>query len=69
MRNIPLSVLLTFPQPNYVDPKTQGMSLVLVNAIMAGLVLFAVLLRMYTRIWLKRWVGADDYAIILATVC
>jgi hypothetical protein len=69
MRDIPLSVLLTFPRPNYVDPETQGMSLILVNAIMAGLVLFAVLMRMYTRIWLTRWVGADDYAIIFATVC
>lgn len=69
MRDIPIAVLLSFPRPNYVDLQTQGMSLVLVNAVMAGLVLFAVVLRMYTRVWMKRWVGTDDYAIVLATVC
>ena len=69
MRDIPIEVLLSFPAPNYVNPETQGTSLIIVNAVLAALVLLAVILRLYTRIYIKRWVGSDDYAIIFATVC
>jgi hypothetical protein len=68
MRNIPITVLLSFPAPNYTDPQTQGKSLIVVNAVFAGLVVAVVLLRLYTRIFLKRWVGIDDFWITVALV-
>ena len=68
MRDIPILVLLSFPTPNYVDPETQGRSLIIVNSVLAGLVFIAVALRVYTRVYLKRWFGSDDYAIVFATV-
>lgn len=68
MRDIPILVLLSFPPPNYVDPDTQGTSLIVVNGVFAGLVFTCVVLRLYTRIFLKRWMGSDDYAIIFAAV-
>ncbi|KIW01527.1 uncharacterized protein PV09_07005 [Verruconis gallopava] len=68
MRNIPISVLLTFPAPNYTDPQTQGMSLIVINAVFASLVVLAVVLRLYTRTSVKRWIGSDDVAIVVAAI-
>ena len=68
VRHIPVSVLLSFPAPNYVDPVTRGPSLVVVNAIFIALVTVIVLARLYTRIFIKRWFGSDDVFIILAFV-
>jgi hypothetical protein len=68
MRDIPFEILLTFPRPNYENPETQGRSLIIVNSVLAGLVFTAVVLRCYTRLYLKRWFGSDDYAIVFATV-
>ncbi|KAF2140909.1 uncharacterized protein K452DRAFT_288317 [Aplosporella prunicola CBS 121167] len=68
VRNIPISVLLSFPAPNYVDPVTRGPSLVVVNAIFIALVNVIVLARLYTRIFIKRWFGSDDVFIILAFI-
>lgn len=69
MREIPLSVLLTFPVPNYVDPVTRGSALVAVNSVFIGIVLVVVVLRVYTRLAIKRWLGADDILVIVAAVC
>ncbi|TKA78707.1 hypothetical protein B0A49_02522 [Cryomyces minteri] len=66
MRDIPLSVVLTFPLPNYQHPQTRGGALVVVNFIFIILVLLAVGLRFYTRIAVKRWFGSDDVWIGLA---
>jgi len=69
MRNIPISVILTFPIPNYVDPVTRGPALTIVNGIFIGIVLAALGLRLYTRLFIKRWFGIDDLFIVIATVC
>jgi len=68
MRAIPPEVLLSWPIPNYTNPVTRGNALVVVNAIFITLVVLVVALRLYTRIWIKRWFGADDYFILLALV-
>lgn len=68
MRDIPLDVFLSFPLPNYKDPPTRGPALVIVNAILIALVVIAVLLRLYARLFIKRWFGSDDIFIILALV-
>lgn len=68
MRDVPIAVLLSFPTPNYVNPQTQGTSLIVVNAIFAGLVTTAVALRLYTRLFIKQWLGLDDIYITIAWV-
>lgn len=68
MRDIPLEVVLSFPLPNYTHPQTRGEALIIVNAIFISLVVIAVSLRFYTRIFIKRWLGSDDYLIGLSLV-
>ncbi|EKG21253.1 hypothetical protein MPH_01396 [Macrophomina phaseolina MS6] len=68
VRDIPLSVLFSFPTPNYVDPVTRGPALIIVNAIFLSLCTIALLLRLYTRVFIKRWFGSDDVFIILAYI-
>ncbi|KAL0255118.1 hypothetical protein SLS55_009647 [Diplodia seriata] len=66
VRDIPLSVLFTWPQPNYVDPVTRGPALIIINAVFISLCTLLLFLRLYTRIFIKRWFGSDDVFIILA---
>lgn len=68
VREIPLSVLFSFPKPNYVDPVTRGPALIIINAIFISLCTIVLFLRLYTRIFIKRWFGSDDVFIILAYV-
>lgn len=68
MRQIPIDKLLSFPIPNYKDPETQGSALLTVNAVFLALVTTFVVLRIYTRVYLKRWFGLDDVFIIIAYV-
>ncbi|KAH7126850.1 hypothetical protein B0J11DRAFT_287720 [Dendryphion nanum] len=68
MRYVPPEVLLSFPTPNYDDPVTRGHALLVVNSIFVALTVVVVCMRMYTRIYLKRWFGVDDVFILLALV-
>lgn len=68
MRMIPPEVLLSWPTPNYANPKTQGNALVIVNSVFVFLVLVVAGLRLYTRAVIKRWFGADDVFMGLAMV-
>lgn len=67
-----MSVLKTWPKPNYVDPVTQGDGLMIIELTLLPIAIAVVVLRMYIRIsWLKKswW---DDYLMIIAmvrTVC
>ena len=64
----PLSVILTWPKPNYVDPVRRGPEIYIINAIMMTLATFAVVTRMYTRLFVRRWFGLDDAFIIMSWV-
>ncbi|KAK3633268.1 hypothetical protein LTR56_002505 [Elasticomyces elasticus] len=70
MRIPPLSVLLTWPTPNYVDPVTRGNASLVVNVIFTTLVILAVALRFYCRFSAGALrFGWDDAMIALATLC
>ena len=69
VRPIPLSVLLSWPAPNYVDPIRRGPSLVIVNSVLLPLAIVIVGLRLYTRLFIIRSAGLDDLFIALAVVC
>lgn len=68
MRDIPIAVILSWPRGNYDHPVTRGKALLIINVIFAALVVGIVFLRLYTRLFIKRWVGLDDVFIVLATV-
>lgn len=63
-----MSVLLSWPQPDYVHPESHGQALLVVNLIFITLVTLAVAGRLYARIVIKQWFGADDSMIVLAFV-
>jgi hypothetical protein len=69
MRDVPLTVVASWPYPNFVDPHTRGSALLIVNGLFISLVVIAVTLRLYTRLVIKRWFGSDDLFIIFALVC
>lgn len=68
VREIPLKVFFSWPQPNYTNPETRGPALIIVNAVFISLCTITLFLRLYTRIFIKRWFGSDDVFIILAYV-
>lgn len=68
MRLPPLAVIESWPESNYTDPKTHGDALLIVNIIFITLVCIAVAGRLYSRIIIKQWYGADDTMIMLALV-
>ena len=68
MLHPPLSVLLNWPKPNYVDPVTRGNTRVILGLLLAPVIVFAVALRFYTRLTLTRSFGLDDVFIGIAVV-
>jgi hypothetical protein len=64
----PLSVLLTWPAPNYVNPHTRGPENYVISIIFFSLATIAVATRLYTRLYIRRWFGLDDLCICLAYV-
>ncbi|TKA67673.1 hypothetical protein B0A55_08648 [Friedmanniomyces simplex] len=70
MRIPPLSVLLTWPTPNYVDPETRGNASLIVNLIFISLVILVVSLRFYCRFSAGALrFGWDDAMIALTLLC
>jgi hypothetical protein len=68
MREVPLSVYLHWPAPNYEDPKTRGGALLIVNIVCIILVTLSIAIRLYSRMLVKHQSGMDDIMIILAYV-
>jgi hypothetical protein len=60
------SILITWPAPNYVDPVTRGPLLYIVNGIFFGLATIAIWTRFYARVFVRKWVGLDDFFILFA---
>lgn len=64
----PPAVLAKFPRPNYVNPETKGASLLITNVVMLSVSLVVVGIRIYTRLFISRNFGWDDFFILLAFV-
>ena len=63
-----LDVLLSYPDPNYDNPVTRGPELYVLNSIFFAFMLFCVAVRLYSRIFIRKWFGWDDFFIVLAVV-
>ncbi|PSN58951.1 hypothetical protein BS50DRAFT_444984, partial [Corynespora cassiicola Philippines] len=68
MRFFPNEVILSWPTPNYINPVTRGHALVYVNSVLIAIAIVVSILRLYTRLVIKRWFGADDAFMIIALI-
>lgn len=68
VNDLPVSVIASWPTPNYVNPETRDSSLLIVNSILLILASIVFFLRLYTRIFIKRWFGWDDSFMIVTWV-
>jgi hypothetical protein len=64
----PLSVILSWPPPNYTDPIGKGPQLLVVTIIFGILSVFFVVARLWSRIKVQKNAGLDDLCITLALV-
>lgn len=68
MLDIPLSVIFSWPAPNYVNPPTKGGGVDALAGTLGVFMLITVGLRYYVRLRVKRWFGFDDAFIGMALV-
>jgi hypothetical protein len=64
----PASVMANWPVPNYENPVTQGLPLIIVNVIFMALISLALPLRLYSRYVTKGRLGWDDFNMTIAYV-
>lgn len=65
---IPLSVIVTWPTPNYVNPPTMGWAPIGIIATLTVVVIVVFCLRMYARLVKLKNVGWDDWVMVAAVV-
>jgi hypothetical protein len=68
MRAISAERFDSWPKANYINPATRGPTIYIINSIFFFMATAAVFLRMYTRIFVRKWFGIDDAAILTAWV-
>ncbi|KAK6864777.1 hypothetical protein PG990_005785 [Apiospora arundinis] len=64
----PLSVIASWPKPNYDNPESQGPVGLGIGSAVLVLVTLVLLLRLYTRRWISKGFGLDDVLIICAYI-
>ncbi|KAK5278708.1 hypothetical protein LTR20_000916 [Exophiala xenobiotica] len=62
----PLSVIATWPKPNYINPETRGPALELVCIIFAAIGIVIVTARIYSRLFITKAPGWDDLLVVIA---
>ncbi|KAF5666368.1 integral membrane protein [Fusarium heterosporum] len=68
MRNPPLDVVVTWPQPNYDNPEHRGPTLLIVEITIASVAILTLLARLYVRIYKVNKSGLDDWLMLAAMV-
>lgn len=68
MRHPPLDVILSWPEPNYVNPETRGNALLVVNILFLAICFVAVAARLWARLRILHSAGLDDLLITIAMV-
>lgn len=69
MRTIPIEVYVSWPRANYTNPVQRGPAIYIVCAVSLIIMTFALGLRIWVRVFQRRWFGQDDVFILLAYVC
>jgi len=65
---IPLSTIAEWPKSNYIDPVTRGPTNLILNCVFIPIVALIVSVRIYTRVWISKSFGLDDWLIIAAFI-
>ena len=68
MRLPPPEVVATWPPPNYVNPETRGIALMVVEMTILPVALSILALRLYVRVVMLQKAGWDDWLMIGAAV-
>jgi hypothetical protein len=63
-----LQIVASWPTPNYDHPVSRGDGMVIASAVFGAVGTIATALRLYTRGWITRTLGADDVLIFFAWV-
>ncbi|KIX10632.1 uncharacterized protein Z518_01716 [Rhinocladiella mackenziei CBS 650.93] len=66
LKPAPPSVIASWPMPNYVNPETRGPALGYVCIIFSALGIVAVIARLYSRLYMTRAPGLDDFLVVFA---
>ncbi|KIW01400.1 uncharacterized protein PV09_07166 [Verruconis gallopava] len=64
----PPTDLSSYPPPNYINPQERGIELYIVNSTAFTITLVCASVRLYTRIWVRKYFGLDDMFLALALV-
>jgi hypothetical protein len=65
----PAEVILSWPTPNYVDPKdVRGPTLPIITFVLFPIALLTVALRTFTRLFISKSFGVDDCFLLAAIV-
>jgi len=65
---VPPSELLTWPTPNLLHPERRGPQLIIFTSVFLSAAVFATSVRLYTRIFVRRFFGVDDGLLVVALV-
>ena len=69
MRSPPPDVLASWPTPNYINPETRGLALIVVEILALCISTIFLGLRMYVRVGIMRSVDWDDWLMVAGAVC
>jgi hypothetical protein len=65
---VPFPVIVSWPVPNYKNPETRPKEILVASFLFLFLAIIIVGLRVWTRVTIRRFVGADDFLVIFALV-
>lgn len=69
MLDLNTAVIATWPAPDYENPTTRGPAYPIVGGVFFFFATVCVWLRLYSRWFIRRWFGLDDWLILAAYVC
>jgi hypothetical protein len=65
----PLSVVASWPAPNYVNPEGRGRVTTIIAGVLSPITFFVIFARIWVRFYLQRNPGWDDWLMVVALVC
>lgn len=66
--NLRPSTASSWTSPNYTNPVTRGDAIIVLNTVLIAICIVITGLRIYSRIFIKKWFGLDDALICISLV-
>ena len=64
----PIGVVLSWPVANYVNPIKRGNEIYAVGLVFFALSTITLTLRLFARLYIRKWFGLDDFCVCFAWV-